>query len=69
LVGGSISSGSAVAVFLLGRPLLFAGTSAMEAVSDPFSEMIITPLLDALAWGIDSSRYLSANLCNIMVFG
>jgi hypothetical protein len=58
LAGGSTSSGSAVAVFLLGRPLRFAGTSAMEAVSDPFSETIVTPLLDALACGIES------NLCS-----
>lgn len=49
--GGSASSsttsGSAVAVFL-GRPLRLAGTSATEAVSDPFSEMTVIPLLDAL---------------------
>ena len=59
LAGGSASSGSMVAVFLLGRPLLFACTSAIEAVSDPFSETIVTPLLDALACGIESNLYSS----------
>ena len=55
MAGGSTSSGSTVVVFLLGRPLLFVGTSATDAVSDPFSETIVTPLLDALACGIESS--------------
>jgi hypothetical protein len=55
LAGGSTSSGSAVAVFL-GLPLpRLAGTSVTEAVSDPFSETMVTPLLDALTLGADRS--------------
>lgn len=54
LAGGPTSSSSAVAVFL-GRPLRLAGTSATEAVSDPASETIVTPLLDAFTLGADKS--------------
>ena len=41
----------------------------MDAVSDPFSEMIVTPLLDALACGIDKSRCLLADASRTWYMG